>query len=92
MRVASEALPDMTAFDVKDDHYDPKSTLEKPIWTTRMMEFVEKFETPMTLTEIKNDPKLADMVVAQRGSRLSVQPVSDKHFDSIMKKLGKSKK
>lgn len=59
MRVASEALPDMTAFDVADDHYDPKSTLEKPIWTTRIMEFVEKFKKPLTLTEIKNNPKLA---------------------------------
>lgn len=85
MRVASDALPDMTALDVHDDHYDPKSTLEKPIWTTRIMEFVEKFKTPMTLTEIKSDPKLRDMAVAQRGSRLSVQRVSEKHFNYILK-------
>ena len=84
MRVASDALPDMTALDVEDEHYDPKSTLEKPIWTTRIMEFVEKFEKPMTLTELKSDPKLDWMVVTQRGSRLSIQPVSEAHFKYIL--------
>lgn len=84
MRVASEALPDMTALDVENEHYDSKSTLDKPIWTTRIMEFVEKFQQPMTLTDIKNDPELVDMVVVQRGSRLSIQPVAEKHFKHIL--------
>jgi len=66
MRVTSEALPDMTALDVQDEHYDAKSTLEKPIWVTRMMEFVEKFETPITLSELKTDEKLVGMEVTRR--------------------------
>lgn len=85
MRVASDALPDMTALDVSNEHYDPKSTLENPIWVTRMMEFVEKFETPISLTFLKSDPELSGMVVAQRGSRLSVTPVSEKDFVCIKK-------
>ena len=87
MEVVSEALPDMTALDVGNEHYDPKSTLEKPIWTTRMMQFVEKFEKPLTLSAIKSDPELKNMIVAQRGSRLSIQPVSDVHFSLVLKKL-----
>lgn len=90
MRVASEALPDMTALDVENEHYDSKSTLDKPIWTTRIMEFVEKFKKPLTLTDIKKDPKLVDMVVAQRGSRLSIQPVSEKHFQYILGRMKES--
>lgn len=84
MRVASEALPDTTAQDKKDVHYDPKATKENPIWTTRIMEFVEKFEKPITLKFIKSDLELSKMVVAQRGSRLSIQPVSDVHFEHIL--------
>lgn len=84
MRVASEALPDTTAQNPKDEHYDPKATKENPIWTTRIMEFVEKFEKPVTLKFIKTDPELSRMVVAQRGSRLSVQPVSKEHFEHIL--------
>jgi predicted RNA-binding protein with PUA-like domain len=68
MRVASEALPDMTALDIDDEHYDPKSTLENPIWTTRIMEFVEKFEKPILLSFLKSDPELSQMVVSQKGS------------------------
>lgn len=66
MCVASDALPDMTALDESDEHYDSKSTLEKPIWVTRIMEFVEKFATPISLAFIKNHPELSHMVVAQR--------------------------
>lgn len=84
MRVASEALPDTTAQNSEDEHYDPKSTNENPIWMTRIMEFVEKFETPITLKYIKSHTTLSDMVVAQRGSRLSIQPVSEKHFHEIV--------
>ena len=84
MRVASEALPDTTAQDKKDVHYDPKATKENPIWTTRIMEFVEKFEKPITLKYIKSDLELSKMVVAQRGSRLSIMPVSEEHFKKII--------
>ncbi len=89
MRVVSNALPDMTALDIDDEHYDPKSTIENPIWTTRMMEFVEKFSKPISLTFIKSHPELSGMVVAQRGSRLSIQPVSEKHFSILTKFLQK---
>lgn len=84
MEVMSEALPDMTALDIHDEHYDPKSTLEKPIWTTRMMKFVKKFQRTFTLTEIKNTPELTGMEVARKGSRLSVNKVSKKDFEYIL--------
>jgi predicted RNA-binding protein with PUA-like domain len=87
MKVVSDALPDMTALDAHDEHYDAKSTLEKPIWITRTMEFVEKFPRTFTLTEIKNDSKLAGMEVARRGSRLSVNRVSEEDFEYILKHL-----
>jgi predicted RNA-binding protein with PUA-like domain len=89
MRVASEALPDMTALNIDDEHYDPKSTLENPIWTTRVMEFVEKFKKPITLSFLKSDKELSKMIVAQKGSRLSISPVSEKHFATLMKLVQK---
>jgi predicted RNA-binding protein with PUA-like domain len=84
MRVASEALPDMTALDIDDEHYDSKSTLENPIWTTRTMEFVEKLKKPILLSFLKAHSELSGMVVAQKGSRLSITPVSEEHFQRIM--------
>jgi predicted RNA-binding protein with PUA-like domain len=87
-RVVAEAYADKTALDKKDDHYDPKATPEKPIWANVDFAFVQKVKTPVTLSQIKFDPALAGIMVAERGSRLSVQPVSEKHFKRIME-LGK---
>ncbi len=47
------------------------------------VEFVEKFDSEISLTEIKEQKPLADMVLVN-NSRLSVQPVSKKEFDWIL--------
>lgn len=83
-RVSSLPHPDLTAFNKNDDHYDPKSAKEKPIWISVDVEFVEKFKNPVTLGQIKIDPRLEGIEVAKQGSRLSVQPVSKAHFKRIV--------
>jgi predicted RNA-binding protein with PUA-like domain len=84
-KVVKEAHPDTTALNKKDDHYDPKATEKNPIWYMVDFGFVTKFKEPITLREIKIDPKLSGIPVAEQGSRLSVQPVSEKHFKVIEK-------
>jgi predicted RNA-binding protein with PUA-like domain len=86
-RVASVPYPDATAFNKKDDHYDPKSKKENPTWILVDISFVKKFSYPISLDEIKIDPHLDGMMVRQRGSRLSIQPVSEKHFKYIVDTL-----
>ena len=83
-KVVAKAHPDQSQFNKKDEmEYDPKATVEKPIWYCVDVGFVSKFTTPVTLDAIKKDPSLKGIVVAQKGSRLSVQPVSEKHFKYI---------
>lgn len=84
--VASRPHPDESAFDKKDEHYDPGSKRSEPTWILVDFAFKKKFAQPFTLAEIKLDPKLEGMVVRQRGSRLSIQPVSEKHFNYIVTK------
>ena len=43
---------------------------------------VIRMKRPVTLTDIKADPKLADLALV-RQSRLSVSPVSKPHWDRI---------
>jgi len=83
-RVASLAHPDLTALDKKDEHYDPRSTKTKPIWECVDFAFVQKFRDPISLQYIKIDPKLSDMLVAKKGQRLSVMPVSKTHFERVV--------
>ncbi len=82
-RVASAAYPDATALNPKDDHYDPKSSEENPIWMQVDMAFVEKFVQPVSISLIKANSKLKGIPLTQTGSRLSVQPLLEKHFEEI---------
>lgn len=86
MRVCSEPYPDPTAFDPNDDHFDPKSSPEKPRWFLVDVEFVEKFPGMVSLEEIKHDPALEEMLVRKRGMRLSVQPVEKDDFERVVAK------
>ncbi len=88
-KVSAQVHPDETQFDKKDDHYDPKATREKPIWECVDITFVKKFKVPITLEQIKFEPSLSGMILTQKGSRLSIQPVSEKHFKELME-LGNS--
>ncbi|MES2216254.1 MAG: EVE domain-containing protein [Patescibacteria group bacterium] len=91
-KVVSDPHIDKTALDPKDEHFDPKAVKyeregKEPLWMCVDMEFVKKFERPVTLAEIKKDKTLNKMLVAKRGVRLSVLPVDALHFE-LIKKLG----
>lgn len=87
-KVVKEAHADTTGFDKKSEYYEPKATKENPIWYMVTFAFQSKFKTGVNLGQIKLNPKLAGMLLTQQGSRLSVQPVSPAHFETIQK-LGK---
>lgn len=84
-RICSKPHPDPTAFDEKSPYYDPKSKSDKPVWFMVEVEFVEKFENILPLNTIKSVSALDGLVLIKKGSRLSIQPVSLKHFDIIVK-------
>jgi predicted RNA-binding protein with PUA-like domain len=46
---------------------------------------VKKFKRLISLEELKSIKSLDGMALLQKGSRLSVQPVSKKHFELILK-------
>jgi predicted RNA-binding protein with PUA-like domain len=50
--------------------------------------FVEKLPEPVSLERLKADPELADMLVVQKGQRLSVQPVQRVHFVHVLRMGG----
>ena len=65
------------------------STSEVDTWECVDIRAVADVPRPVTLDEIKADPKLKDMVLVN-NSRLSVQPVSEAEFKHICK-LGGAK-
>ncbi len=84
-KVRSLGHADPTQFDKKSEFYDPKSTLAQPRWFCVEIEFDREFVNFVTLASLKADPTFAKMLLLQRGSRLSIQPVDAKHFERIVK-------
>jgi predicted RNA-binding protein with PUA-like domain len=85
IEIARAAYPDHTAWDPENHHYDPKSTPERPLWFMVDVRFKRELRKPVTLTAIKMQPALKQMRLVQRGSRLSVMPVTAKEWNTILK-------
>ena len=83
--VVKTAYPDPTQFDKKDKHYDPESKPSEPRWDMVDIQYVRIFSRPVTLDELRRETKLKNMLLLQKGSRLSVQPVTPLEWRHIMK-------
>ncbi|MFL5305328.1 MAG: EVE domain-containing protein [Polyangia bacterium] len=83
-RVVKAGYPDPTQFDPKSDYYDAGSTPDAPRWFSVDIAFDRKLPRPVTLPELRADPALGGMVLLQRGSRLSVQPVTAAEWKRIV--------
>jgi predicted RNA-binding protein with PUA-like domain len=82
--VAGPARPDPTAFDKRDHHHDPRSDPENPAWYLVDLRHVETFEVPVERQLLARQKALKDMLLLQRGSRLSVQPVRPAEFRAVV--------
>ena len=85
VKIVRAGYPDHTAWDPDHEHFDPKSSPANPIWTMVDVKFERAFEPPITLTALKHNPALKGMPLLQRGTRLSVLPVTEKQWKAILK-------
>ena len=84
-RVVRAGYPDQTAFDPKSPYHDADSDPDAPTWFQVDIAFVAAFAQPLTREQMKGVPELADMVLLQRGSRLSVQPVTAAEWRTVLR-------
>ena len=60
----------------------PDSTTEDERWECVDIKAVRSVSTPVTLAQIKSDPRLSDMVLV-KNTRLSVQPVTSEEWKIV---------
>lgn len=84
-KIVRESYPDHTQFDKKSKYFDPKATKAEPRWFMVDIQWVKKFPTFLSLEGLKEVKALDGMVLLQKGSRLSVQPVTKKQYETIDK-------
>ena len=82
-KVTHSAEPDQLQFDKKSEYFDPKATKENPRWYCVQVGFEKTFKNYVSLQNLRENHKLQSMLVLQKGSRLSVQPVSPEHFKIV---------
>jgi len=86
--VASTPYPDKSQFDKNSHYYDPKATREQPRWISIDVRAVSQGDY-LPLSELRTMPELEDMVLLQKGSRLSISPVTAAQWKAIVKRIGK---
>ena len=81
-RVCREGYPDHTSWDSSSKYFDEKSSPDNPRWMMVDIEPIQAFEM-ISLPDLKANPGLEGMPLLARGQRLSVQPVSQEHFQIV---------
>ena len=85
-KVSSPSYPDPTQFDKNSKYFDAKATPETPRWTLVDVQLVTKTRL-LSLADMRENPKLEEMIILQRGNRLSITPVKACEWKIITKLL-----
>ena len=83
-KILSAAYPDPTALDPDSAYFDVKAKEGKNAWSAVNVGFVERFRTTLTLPLLKSRSDLEHMPLVQKGSRLSVMPISEDEWQVIL--------
>ncbi len=87
-RVCGLAEPDPSQFKRDSEYFEPKSSRVKPIWFCVRVEYVATFPRMVTLSDLRGEKALQDMLVLRKGQRLSIQPVTARDFARVVKMGG----
>ena len=85
--VSSATYPDETQWDKKSKYFDPKATRETPRWMLIDVKLTKKTRL-LSLSEMREQVALADMITLQKGNRLSITPVKPAELKAVLKLLG----
>jgi predicted RNA-binding protein with PUA-like domain len=84
--VVKAGYPDPSAFDKKSENFDKKSDPKQPAWFMVDIKHVKTFSNPIDLPRLRANQKLKNMVLLRKGSRLSIQPVTEAEWLAILTK------
>lgn len=87
-KVVKPAYPDAFAFESGHRYFDPKSDPADPTWFMVDIGFVERFAAPVERSALMAEESLSGMMLLQRGSRLSIQPVTAAEWRRVLTLAG----
>jgi predicted RNA-binding protein with PUA-like domain len=84
-KIARAGYPDHFAWKKGHKYFDAASSPDKPVWYMVDVAFVERFPDVVPLETLKHTRGLEQMMVTQKGSRLSIQPVTEAEYDIVVR-------
>ena len=81
--ICRTGYPDYDAWRKGHHYFDARSTEDAPVWCMVDIAFRERFAETIPLATLKHTPGLDEMMVTRKGSRLSVQPVTEREFEIV---------
>lgn len=88
-RISRAGYPDQFSWKKGHKYFDPASSKDKPLWFMVDIAFEKNFHGTIPLETLKATKGLEQMKVVQKGSRLSVQPVTKAEYDIVVKLAAK---
>ena len=89
--IARAGYPDHFAWTKGHKYFDEAGAPATPTWYMVDVRFVERFGDVISLEALKKTRGLERMMVTQKGSRLSVQPVTKAEYDIVVR-LGRARR
>ena len=83
-RIVQAVYPDPAALDPESHYFDPKASAEKNPWSALQVAHEQTFPKVIKLDYLKQQTALAEMALVQKGSRLSVMPVTAEQWAVVM--------
>jgi predicted RNA-binding protein with PUA-like domain len=83
-KISRAAYPDPTALDPQSHYHDPKANADKNPWSAIDVAFVANFGDVLSLGYLKQQATLEQLPLVQKGSRLSVMPVTAEQWSAIL--------
>ena len=88
--IAKAGYPDHFAWKQGHKYFDTAGARDTPVWYMVDVGFVERFPSTVSLETLKATKGLERMMVTQKGSRLSVQPVTKVEYE-VVRRLGRGR-
>ncbi|MDH0745851.1 EVE domain-containing protein [Pseudomonas sp. GD03842] len=83
-KIIRPAYPDPTALDKGSHYFDSKASAEKNPWSAIDVGFMEAFPKVLGLGYLKQQAALEQLPLVQKGSRLSVMPVTPDQWAAVL--------
>ena len=83
-KIVAAAYPDPTALDPQSHYHDAKASADKNPWSAVDVAHVRAFKPLLGLGLLKQQAALEEMPLVQKGTRLSVMPVTPEQWAAIL--------